>query len=235
MNSIHSNFSTSFFRQFDFASALSAPSKKTAAGNEGRGEGPVVGIVRDKLTLSHEGQLAYAKHISKLDKAQSVPAAQTQATEVVDSTSTDVDTVDKTEQNTQTTQTQAAESVDSNGESSSVPVLDKEKPVSDLEEPHHTPAGAQDERLSAANTSANSKIKEMWTLDENGNKLDKIDVSAVNLLTMDYESASPEQRNLIDWAKRVSAIHQWERDNDFSFSRTEGSNPLTPEEKKEIQ
>jgi hypothetical protein len=232
MNSIHSNFSTSFFRQFDFAGALSAPGKKTAAGNEGRGEGSVVGIVRDKLTLSHEGQLAYAKIISKLEqKAQSVPAAQTQATEVVDSTSTDVDTVDKTEQNTQTTQTQAAESVDSNSESSSVPVLGNEKPASDLEVTNHSPAGAQDEGLPSANTSANTGIKELWTLDENGNKLDKLDASA-SLLTMDYESASPLQRNLIDQAKWISAIHQWERANDFSFSRTEDSNPLTPEEKK---
>jgi hypothetical protein len=105
--------------------------------------------------------------------------------------------------------------------------LDKEKPVSDLEATNHTPAGAQDEELSVANTSVNSKIKEMWTLDENGNKLDKIDVSA-NLLTMDYESASPEQRHLIDQAKWRYAIHQWERANDFSFS----SNPTTPEDKK---
>jgi len=68
----------------------------------------------------------------------------------------------------------------------------------------------------------------MWTLDENGNKLDKIDVSATSLLTMDYESASPEQRKLIDHVKMDSAIREWERANDFSLS----SNPTTPEDKK---
>ena len=60
-------------------------------------------------------------------------------------------------------------------------------------------------------------------VDADGNK-----VPLASLLNMDYESASPKEQNLINWAKRVFAVHQWERANDFSFS----SNPSTPEGKK---
>ena len=81
MNSINSNFLTSFFRHF--AATVSAPSGKTATGNEGLGKGSF-GTIRDGLTLSHEGRLAYATLVNKLDKTrQSEPATQTP--EVTDS------------------------------------------------------------------------------------------------------------------------------------------------------
>lgn len=86
MNSINSNFSASLFRHF--AAALSAPGGKTEAGNEGRGENSInkfVSTVRDKLTLSHEGQVALLTYTNKLNKTeQSASATQTQTPEVTD-------------------------------------------------------------------------------------------------------------------------------------------------------
>ncbi|MCL2004532.1 MAG: hypothetical protein FWG73_00040 [Planctomycetaceae bacterium] len=70
---------------------------------------------------------------------------------------------------------------------------------------------------SAQPTGAYAKV------DADGNK-----VPFVSLLDMDYESASLKEQNLIGWAKRLVAIHQWEQENDFSFR----SSPTTPESKK---
>jgi hypothetical protein len=76
MNTIGLNQPASLFRHF--AAALSAPSGRTTAGNEGHG-GVTIGTIRDKLTLSPEGRLAYESHAHKLNK---VP--QPQAAEVAD-------------------------------------------------------------------------------------------------------------------------------------------------------
>jgi hypothetical protein len=77
MNTINSNFSTSFFR--NFAAAFSATSGKTAAATTEKeaNNANIVSVIRDKLTLSHAGQLAYEKHASKLDKTEAnVPTAK---------------------------------------------------------------------------------------------------------------------------------------------------------------
>ena len=77
MNFINSNFSTSIFRHF--AAAISVSGGKTVAGNEGRGEGSAVSIIRDKLTLSPEGRSAYTAYTNKLNKTeQSAPTTETQ-------------------------------------------------------------------------------------------------------------------------------------------------------------
>jgi hypothetical protein len=85
--------------------------------------------------------------------------------------------------------------------------------------------------LDAANsttTGTQSKVKEIWTVDEDGNRGERLVSVQEMLQSIDYDSASPVQKNLIDSAKRIIAVHQWERANDFSFS----SSPTTPADKK---
>ena len=128
MNSINSNFSTSFFRHF--AAALSAPGGKTVsgneAGNEGRGENSIskfVSTVRDKLTLSHEGRVALQTYANT-------------------KTYTNTNKLNKTEQSTPATQTQTPEVVDTKPESSPAPVsqsdLNTKYSYSYHQTPHHT-------------------------------------------------------------------------------------------------
>lgn len=88
MNTINSNFSTSFFR--NFVAALSSPNGKTAAGAGATENGTfgkaTISVIRDKFTLSHEGKLAHEKHLSKLDKKESsVQTVETQVAEVAES------------------------------------------------------------------------------------------------------------------------------------------------------
>jgi hypothetical protein len=49
----------------------------------------------------------------------------------------------------------------------------------------------------------------------------------ISLKSMNYESASPEKQNLMNWAKKIVAVHQWEQANNISFS----SSPTTPGDK----
>jgi len=229
MNTINWSNLASAFRHYGANSHVSTG--KFAIGNESQNESRnaiSVRPVRDKFTLSHEGQLAYAKHISQLHKEQSVPAAQTQTTEVVDSNEEsssvpvlqgdlDVNNLDSNNQTPdQAARTPIAESQNENSPSSAstgVDPLDNKEPVSDLEATNHTPAGAQDEGLPVANTSANSKIKDIWTLDENGNRR----ATSGNSLT-------PEARQQMEWS---SAIFRWGEANDFDYNST----PTTAEEK----
>jgi hypothetical protein len=148
MNGINFN-QTSLFRHF--AAAFSAPSAKTAIGNESRNESSVRSI-RDELTLSHQGRTAYTKHSKTGNESRNESSIRFIRDELILSHEGRMahekhfGKSNKTEQSVPATQTQVADSsaasspevvsqsqVDEKYSNSDVVVLDWNKPFARIE------------------------------------------------------------------------------------------------------